>query len=93
MKFINQRLMGKFFLCRTICPAFKMVAVGNVVDDPDGQLCVRLSLYNFINGSLLDSHLPVGSVLAIKNPWFKTTADHGLTVRCDNPADVASLTL
>lgn len=95
IKFINQPLTGKFLLCRSICPPFKMIAVGTVVDDPDGELCVRLSLYNFIKDtssrSLLENHLPVGSILAIKNPWFKTTADHGLSVRCDNPADVVKI--
>lgn len=95
MNSINQPMTGKFLLCRSICPAFKMVAVGTVVDDPDGELCVRLSLYNFINDlssrSTLETHLPVGTVLAIKNPWFKTTADHGFTVRCDNPTDVVNL--
>lgn len=91
---INEPMTGKYLLCRSICPPFKMVAVGTVVDDPDGELCVRLSLYNFIKDvsstSLMETHLPVGTVLAIKNPWFKTTVDHGLTVRCDNPADVVN---
>lgn len=91
--FINQPLMGKFLLCRVICPPFKMTAVGTVVDDPEGEHCVRLSLYNFIENisyNSLNNTLPVGTVLAIKNPWFKTTADHGLTVRCDNPVDVVN---
>lgn len=94
-KSINEPLAGKFLLCRTICPPFKMIAVGTVVDDPEGEFCVRLSLYNFIDdtssGSLMEQHLPVGSLLAIKNPWFKTTADNGLTVRCDNPDDVVNI--
>lgn len=94
-KSVNKPLTGKFLLCRTICPPFKMIAVGTVVDDPEGEFSVRLSLYNFIDdtssGSLLEQHLPVGSVLAIKNPWFKTTADNGLTVRCDNPDDVVNI--
>lgn len=91
-RFINQPMDGKFLLCRSICPPFKMIAVGTVVDDPDGELCVRLSMYNFIKDtssrSSIESHLPVGSILAIKNPWFKTTADGGISVRCDNPTDV-----
>lgn len=74
-----------------------MTAVFAIVDDPDGKLGVRIGLYNFVRYIThrrpkdIYHYLPVGTILAIMNPWFKKTADGGLTIRCDNPAEVVSV--
>lgn len=90
---IDRPIHGKYFLCRTIMPPHKMTSIMTVVDDPDGTLAVRLALYNFTHATQnLEKVLPIGIILAIKSPWFKSTADGGLTVRVDNPGDVVMMT-
>lgn len=97
VKSIDKPIIGKFLLCRSICTPGKMTALFTIVDDPDGKLGVRVSLYNFVrNVSHLRpndvyQYLPVGTILAIMHPWFKKTADGGLSIRCDNPAEVVSV--
>lgn len=97
LKSIDKPITGKFLLCRSICPPSIMTALATVADDPAGILAVRIALYNFVRNPKhqfpkdVYQYLPVGSILAIMNPWFKRTADGGLSVRCDNPAEVVSL--
>lgn len=97
LKSIDKPIAGKFLLCRTICPPAKIVALFTIVDDPDGILGVQIALYNFVHNAHhqqpadVYQYLPVGTILAIMNPWFKKTADGGLTVRCDNPAEVVQM--
>lgn len=97
LKYVNEPIIGKFLLCRTICPPYKITALFTVVDDPDGTLAAKILLYNFIpNVSHMRNedvyhYLPVGTILAIMNPWFKPTADKGFAVRCDNPSHVVSV--
>lgn len=89
---IDSPIVGKYFLCRCIMPPHKMKSIMTVVDDPSGIKGVRIALYNFTNATTnLERVLPVGSILAIKNPWFKNTMDGGLTVRSDSPTDVVML--
>lgn len=96
IKSANEPIIGKYLLCRSICPPCKMTALSTIVDDPDGKLGARISLYNFVPDSSVQhskdvyQYLPVGSVLAIMNPWFKRTTDGGFGVRCDNPAHVVN---
>lgn len=95
----NEPIIGKYLLCRTICPPCKMTALFTIVDDPDGQLGARISLYNFVPDSSIQhskdvyQDLPVGTVLAIMNPWLKRTAEGSFDVRCDNSAHVVNGTI
>lgn len=94
---VNKVLSGKVFYCRTIAPASKVVAVETSVEDREGKGAVRLSLYNFspenvkVGVTDFEEVLPTGAYLAVKNPWFKSTASGGLSVRCDSPAEVEIL--
>lgn len=87
-------IYGKFLLCRTICPPYKMTALMTVVDDPDGKLAAKIILYNFLpNVSYLNNkdaypYLPVGSILAIIHPWVKTTAEGDVIINCYSPLHV-----
>ncbi|KAJ6643846.1 Methyltransferase [Pseudolycoriella hygida] len=97
LKSIDKPITGKFLLCRSICPPSISTALATVADDPNGNLAVRIALYNFVRNPKhqfpkdVYQYLPVGSIIAIMNPWFKTTMDGGLSVRCDNPAEVKIL--
>lgn len=82
-------LKGKFFLCRSLVPPFKTAAIQCLVDDPLGVEAVRLSLYNYTtDSSNLLQLIPVGTIIAIKNPWFKTCSDGGYGLRVENPQNV-----
>lgn len=97
LKSIDEPVAGKFLLCRSLCPPIKMTALFTIVDDPAGKLGARISLYNFVRNVAhrrpkdVYQYLPVGTILAIMNPWFEKSAGGGLTIRCDNPAQVVSL--
>ena len=64
------------------------------VDDPTGELAVQLFFYNYapsidhMLSTEVHCGLPIGTILAIMNPWFKQTADGEYGIRCDNPAHV-----
>jgi tetratricopeptide (TPR) repeat protein len=92
---IGHVMEGKFFLCRTITGPSQIIAIETAVEDPTGKEAIRISLYNFSTCEAAtanyDNIMPCGTILAIKNPWFKPTAGGGLMVRCDNPSDVEVL--
>jgi len=77
---------GKFFLCRTLILPIKMTSVMTIVDDPEGIHALRLALYN-----CTENTIPVGTILAIKNPWLKPCLDGGLIVRVENKNDIIEL--
>jgi tetratricopeptide (TPR) repeat protein len=92
---IGHVMEGKFFLCRTITGASQIIAIETAVEDPAGMKAILLGLYNFSTcdaaTAKFDNIMPCGTILVIKNPWFKPTASGGLMVRCDNPSDVEVL--
>jgi tetratricopeptide (TPR) repeat protein len=92
---------GKFLLCRVIRKCIKMTALATVVEDPEGDV-ERLSLYNWVQQSAIPAKdrgktfttskfLPIGTILVIKNPYYKVAADYDNTLRSDNPSDVIVL--
>lgn len=89
---VDSTMQGKFFLCRSLVPPFKTTAIQCLVDDPIGVEAVRLSLYNYSSdvSNLLDV-IPVGTILAIKNPWLKTNNDGGFGLRVENPENVVTV--
>jgi len=91
MEVPNKVHQGKFLLCRILAPWLKMTAIMNVVDDPEGLYAVRLSIYNYAKSKENIELSFCGSVLAVRNHWFKSTADGGYSVRCDNPEDVVAI--
>lgn len=86
---------GKFFLCQTITPATKQVAVETAVEDPVGKEAVQLCLNNVFSDNAVvgqtdfEDVLPMGSFLLIRNPLFKFQPGEngGFKLCCDNPAD------
>ncbi|RUS32747.1 hypothetical protein BC938DRAFT_474439 [Jimgerdemannia flammicorona] len=93
---------GHVLVCRTIDKPFKIVSVMVEVEDPivighgwstpPAVETGRLALYNFANSSGPRSDMsyliPVGTVLLIKEPYYKLASDGIPTVRCDNPTNV-----
>lgn len=96
--FFTKVMTGKFLLCRTITPSSKMVGVDTAVEDVEGEMAVRLALFNYSMEAKMGKHdfegvLPLGTVLIVKNPVFKkallATLVYG--VIAENPADVEIL--
>jgi tetratricopeptide (TPR) repeat protein len=94
-KHIGCPMSGKFFLGRTISPATQVTGIMTLVEDPTGKKAVSLALYNFSNSdpSKTDFNdvLPPGTIIALKNPWFKPSASGKVVLRCDNPSHIEIL--
>ena len=69
-------------------PAFRIVGTNVLLKDEAGDL-MQLSMYNFVpDSSDPAERLPVGSRLAILEPYMKHSQDRddmNLMLRCDNP--------
>lgn len=83
---------GKFLLLRLIEPCFKMSGVMTVVEDQEGSVCI-MSIYNFVtrDSDNLDEVLPVGTILAVKEPYYKFSNTNSCVIRCDSPSDIVIL--
>ncbi|PNH10403.1 hypothetical protein TSOC_002849 [Tetrabaena socialis] len=87
--------VGRYVLCRTLVVPYKLRAVATIVQGLGGPQ-VRLSVYNLANEAVaggsadVSAHcLPKGTVLAIKEPYFKKGAtDEQYFIRVDTPMDI-----
>lgn len=91
---INDLLMetwheGRFLLCRTIEEPYRINAVMSIVEDETGRISF-MGLYNYTKHltDKPDPYLPVNTILAIKEPYFKATTNGAAMIRCDSPSDV-----
>lgn len=88
---------GRFLLCRVIEKCYKLTALSTIVEDPEGDV-ERISLYNWIPQSAASSglisvdqasrYLTVGTILIVKNPFYKTAADSLPMIRSDDPSEI-----
>ncbi|KAF8308413.1 hypothetical protein DL93DRAFT_1882857 [Clavulina sp. PMI_390] len=88
---------GSYLLCRVVCAPDRKVSTELMVEDPDGTV-VFLALYNFPGlfqavQNTLNAFLPMGQLLAIREPWMKQPAagDGNSMIRVDCPSDVMFL--
>jgi tetratricopeptide (TPR) repeat protein len=85
---------GRYLLCRTINPATCMVGVTVAIEDLNGDV-EELALYNLVKDfdMSLDDILPIGTIIAIKEPYMKYgSVGNNVAIRCDSPSDVVFLT-
>jgi tetratricopeptide (TPR) repeat protein len=80
----------KMLIIRTFGHAIRISGVQIAVEDSHGHVD-RLALYN--NNATLPPQvlLPTGAIFAIKEPYYKKTADGGYNVRVDHPSDLIPL--
>ncbi|KAF9021622.1 hypothetical protein BDZ89DRAFT_1071273 [Hymenopellis radicata] len=86
---------GHYLLCRTFLRATRIVAVELAVEDINGD-AILLAVYHLpelLQASLerLDAHIPVGTVIAVREPWVKSTGlgvAHNPMIRVDSPSDI-----
>lgn len=79
--------VGRVLLVRTFGKPNRILSVQNAIEDEKGDVD-RLALYNSDPKLALDSVLPSKALFAIKEPYYKTSADGGYTVRVDHPSNL-----
>jgi len=93
LRSVNTPVDGKFFFCRTITPPGKMTSVMCCVEDKNGA-ATRIAFYGLTTASRnseLNSILPIGTFLAVLNPYMKIAMDGNLIVRVENRAGLQFL--
>nr|CAG8618644.1 14977_t:CDS:2 [Entrophospora candida] len=92
---------NKFLLCRVITRCCKMASLMTIVEDPEGD-AVKIALYNWVKQSdiplkyrnklfpvdKVSMLLPIGTKIAIKNPYYKIATDGTPMIRSDNPGEI-----
>lgn len=81
---------GRVLIVRAFCEPNVIVAIQNAVEDEFGDVD-RLAIYNLLPTTEANAILPQGAIVAIKEPYYKRTADGGLFVRVDHPTDFVLL--
>ncbi|UKZ86806.1 uncharacterized protein TrAFT101_002631 [Trichoderma asperellum] len=81
---------GRVLILRAFCEPNVIVAIQNAVEDERGDVD-RLAIYNLPPTAEANAVLPQGAIVAIKEPYYKRTADGGLFVRVDHPTDFVLL--
>ncbi|CAG8464009.1 8454_t:CDS:2 [Ambispora gerdemannii] len=96
---INTFHENKFLLCRVITKCAKSTALSTVIEDPEGD-AERISLYNWfpkttipISGLTLtvdqvSQLLPIGTIIAVQNPYYKIGEDGFSLIRTDYPDQI-----
>jgi len=91
---LNHVHKGRYLLCRSIAQPFKMTAISLIIEDRNGAV-EKLSLYNYSHHSGICSDLshliPNGTMLIIKDPYYKIATDGLRLIRCDNPCNICLL--
>nr|OQO19739.1 hypothetical protein B0A51_12951 [Rachicladosporium sp. CCFEE 5018] len=81
---------GRLLLVRVFCNAVRVTAVQTGIEDEHDHV-ERLAIYNTDLGLSHSQKLPRGSVLAIKEPYYKATSNGGVIVGVDHPSDFVIL--
>ncbi|KJX98290.1 TPR domain-containing protein [Zymoseptoria brevis] len=81
---------GRVLFVKTFGVPKRFQAVQNAVEDDVGSVD-RLSVYNFEPLLTPNEVLPRDVVFAVKEPYYKATADGGVSLRIDHPSDLIRL--
>lgn len=89
---MEMKHVGRYLLVRVVEPCFKMSGMMSVVEDRSGTITI-LSMYNCIRSAATDVEavLPLGTILAIKEPYYKFSNTNSCVIRVDSPSDVLVL--
>jgi len=81
---------GEAIIAKTIvAPYTGGAGTVTLIEDEAGNV-VKLAMYNQADGSIL-SNLPEGCIVAIKEPYYKQTAENDFVISVDHPSDVLLL--
>lgn len=81
---------GRLLIVKTFCEPIRISSIQNAIEDVRGAVD-RLSVYNLPSTSPMDRVLPKGAIVAVKEPYFKATAEVSVMVRVDHPSDIVLL--
>jgi hypothetical protein len=81
---------GEYILLRTFCQPFRMSAVMAAVEDEEGHV-QRLAVYNTNTSFRPEELFPKGSVVVIKEPYYKMATDGHCILRVDHASDLLML--
>lgn len=81
---------GRVLIVRTFGNPRRMQSVQNAIEDGAGEVD-RLNVCNFELTLSAEQVLPRGVIFAVKEPYYKVTADGGYTIRVDHPTDLVRL--
>ena len=81
---------GKVLIIRSFVDPIHVQAFQTAVEDESGAVD-RLALYNEDPAMTPVKVLPKGAIFAIKEPYYKGSADGGYTIRVDHPSDLIVL--
>ncbi|KAK1585441.1 TPR domain-containing protein [Colletotrichum navitas] len=79
----------KYLILRTICPPHKGAGTITIVEDDHGNTD-KLALYNQGSSTILQA-VPEGSVILLKEPYYKFNGDDDFMLCVDHPSDVILL--
>jgi hypothetical protein len=80
---------GKLLVLRTITPPYQGAGTVVIVEDEDGN-ADKMGIYNQSDRSIL-SIIPEGSVVAVKEPYYKYNAEDDYMICVDHPSDIVYL--
>ena len=81
---------GRVLIVKTFCEPLRMTSIQNAIEDELGDVD-RVSIYNLLPTVAPNKILPCGAIIAVKEPYYKLTADGGPIVRVDHPSDFVLL--
>jgi hypothetical protein len=86
---VEKRHEGKVLILRTITPPYH--GTGTVVIVEDEQKAVdKMGIYNQSDASIV-SIIPEGSVVAVKEPYYKFNGPQDYMICVDHPSDIVYL--
>ncbi|KAI5258834.1 hypothetical protein E4T42_00485 [Aureobasidium subglaciale] len=81
---------GRFLLLRVFCQPFRKLAITAAVEDETEDVD-KMSLYHTKDSLRAFEILPEGSVITIKEPFYKMEDNGAYTIRVDHPSDMGFL--
>lgn len=82
--------IGRVLFVRAFGTPRRLVGLHTGIEDKNGDVD-RLAVYNLPPNVPAEHVIPQHCVLAIKEPYYKATADRGYTIRVDHPSDLLCL--
>ena len=87
---INKLHFGCVLYARVVTPLLRTIAVHLLIEDNDCDNVCLLGLYNLAPQTMdlitfEKNHLPINSLIAIKEPYFKAFQSRQVGIRIDNP--------
>jgi len=85
---------GRFILCRIVSGSYQLASVCTLIKDPTGAV-ERLSLTSWSDYGRPEAwnlatrrFIPIGTIIAVRNPSYTVGPDGHTLIRCENPLNV-----